>query len=355
MLGEALGEIGGEARDQVDELLRDAVARGVPVASRRCRTARTGRRRSSGACPRAPGSGRSRSGCRSRRRRPRARRRSQRSNAAWASAIVPVASIVAWAGQLAPGAAVQVGRRSRRALNLTTGLRIFQSSRRSRNSASTSASASIAGHPLRVGVADHGRGAELGAVLERHPLAGRDPATGTPQASTAPASAAASAIAKRAHPHAALDVAPDRALAVEVALVVHELDRRGAGLVGPAPGADDPLAEERRLQPLVGDVAVEHLGDRGLEDEVDHLLRAAEHRLDLLAGRACRRPRCRGRPCAAACGRRRRAPRRPSSRRCPSPRRPAPSRLACVFASSSHWAKAVPSSNGTQRLGSATQ
>ena len=53
------------------------------------------------------------------------------------------------------------------------------------------------------------------------------------------------------HPHAALDVAPHRALALEVALVVHELDRRGALVLRAGLGADDALAEERVLEALV--------------------------------------------------------------------------------------------------------
>ena len=36
--------------------------------------------------------------------------------------------------------------------------------------------------------------------------------------------------------------------------------------------------------------ALEHVGDRGVEDEVDHLLRAAEHLLDLVTGRAVADP-----------------------------------------------------------------
>ena len=85
------------------------------------------------------------------------------------------------------------------------------------------------------------------------------------------------------HPHAALDVAPHRALPLEVALVVHQLDRGRPGLVGAAPGADDPLAVEGGLQALVGEVVVEDVGDGGLEHEVDHRLVATQDLLDLAA------------------------------------------------------------------------
>ncbi len=138
---------------------------------------------------------------------------------------------------------------------------------------------------LRVGVADHGPGADARAVLELDPLAGGD--RGDRNAAGEHGARLARRVGDREgdHPHAALDVAPDGAATVEVALVVHELDRGGAGLVGAAPGADDPLAVEGGLDPLVADVAVEHLGDRVLEDEIDHLLVAAEQLLDLGARR----------------------------------------------------------------------
>ena len=108
---------------------------------------------------------------------------------------MPVASTVAWAGQSSPGAAVQFGSRSSRALNLTTGLRIFHSSSRSRKSASTSVSASRPairfGSALQITVP--ARSSVPSSSVTPSPGVIRD--TGTPQASTAPYSAAASAIA----------------------------------------------------------------------------------------------------------------------------------------------------------------
>ena len=208
----------------------------VPVAVGDARRARTGRRRSSGACPRAPGSGRSRSGCRSRRRRPRARPRSQRSKAACASSIVPVASIVARAGQLSPGAAVQVGSALERGVELDDRAADLPAPRAGRGSRRRSrrrrASPSIRfGSALQITVA----GADRGAVLERRrPRRAR---SRRPDAAGEHGAGLGGGVGdrERAHPHAALDVAPDRALAVEVALVVHELDRGGAGVVRARP------------------------------------------------------------------------------------------------------------------------
>ena len=51
--------------------------------------------------------------------------------------------------------------------------------------------------------------------------------------------------------------------------------------MGAGPGADDALAEEGVLEALVLEVIVEHLGDRGVEDDVDHRLLAVEELLEL--------------------------------------------------------------------------
>ena len=59
------------------------------------------------------------------------------------------------------------------------------------------------------------------------------------------------------------------------------MDPGRAGVAGPGPGADDPLAVQRGAQPLVADVVLHDLGDRGLEDDVDGLGVAGEELLDL--------------------------------------------------------------------------
>src|SRR5215211_4366460 len=134
---------------------------------------------------------------------------------------------------------------------------------------------------LRVRVREHHPGPQRGAVLQAHSLAGQD--LRDRHAAGEQGARLGGGIRDReaAHPHPALDVAPYGALAVEVALVVHELDRGGAGLAGAAPGSDDPLAEQRGLQPLVVEVLIEHIGDRSLEQEIDHLLVAVEELLEL--------------------------------------------------------------------------
>ncbi len=143
------------------------------------------------------------------------------------------------------------------------------------------------------------------------------------------------------HPHPALDVAPHRALPAEVALVVHQLDRRRAPVARAGVRADHALAVQRVLQALIVDVVVEHLGDRRVEQDVDHPLVVAEHRLELVARGRLADPGCRGRGCAGAGASRRRPARRPSSPRCRARERPSASRLACVFASSFHCANDV--------------
>ncbi len=148
------------------------------------------------------------------------------------------------------------------------------------------------------------------------------------------------------HPHAALDVAPDRALALEVALVVHELDRRGALVLRAALGGDHALAEQRVLEALVARCS--RRAPRRSRPRRRCRASSARRRAAPRSPRASatRRSRCRARRCAAACGSRRRCPRRPSSRRCRPARRRAPRRRGRVRSSSSHWPKEVPSSNG---------
>ena len=116
--------------------------------------------------------------------------------------------------------------------------------------------------------------------------------------------------------------------------MVHEPDRRGARVAGPGEGADRPLAGERVLEPLVVDVAVEHRGDRLLEDDRDQLGIVAEQPLDLARGSARAAARCRRRRRRAAgrgSGRRRRrssarpsmsGSAKPCARRCAAVRAP---------------------------------
>ena len=122
----------------------------------------------------------------------------QRSNARWASSIVPVASIVANAGNRSPGAAVHSGSALSAVLSFTTGLRIFHSSRRVRKSAGTSESICSArlGSALQTTV----RARISVPSSSRTPSSGTISLTLTPAASVAPASWAASAIANETIP-----------------------------------------------------------------------------------------------------------------------------------------------------------
>ncbi len=138
--------------------------------------------------------------------------------------------------------------------------------------------------PLGVGVAQHdGRPDELAALqahaLPRHDLGHRG-AGGQHGAGLHRGVGDGEAH----HPHAPLDVAPHRPLALQVALVVHELHRCGAPVLGAGIGADHALAEQRVLQPLVGEVVVEHIADRGLEQDLGQPRVATHQLLELVAG-----------------------------------------------------------------------
>src|SRR5581483_9082435 len=90
--------------------------------------------------------------------------------------------------------------------------------------------------------------------------------------------------------HPTLHVAPDRPLAQQVPLVMHELHLRGAGVARAGEGADHALPEQGLLERLVPDVAVEDARDRVLERDRDQLL-VADRRLELLAARRATLPR----------------------------------------------------------------
>ena len=62
------------------------------------------------------------------------------------------------------------------------------------------------------------------------------------------------------------------------------MHRRGPRIAGTGVGADHALAEERVLEPLVVDVAVDRVRDRLLEHDRDQLL-VAQQLLDLRPGR----------------------------------------------------------------------
>jgi hypothetical protein len=151
----------------------------------------------------------------------------------------------------------------------------------------------VAGHELGVDQAegppgvgvgdDRGRPDEL-AALQAHPLAGQDLDHRDPGGQLGAEVAGGLGDGERDAAHAALDIAPERALAEEVALVVHELDGGGARVLGAGPGADDPLAVQGVLHPLVVHVAVQGVGDRLLEQHRDQLGVVAEPLGQLVAG-----------------------------------------------------------------------
>ena len=103
-------------------------------------------------------------------------------------------------GHDSPGAAVKVGRRSSAALNFTTGDRICHASSRARNASGTASGPSMPS--ARFGSAfDTTTFARIRSPPSRRtPSPGRISATGTPAASTAPRSRAASAMAKLIRP-----------------------------------------------------------------------------------------------------------------------------------------------------------
>ena len=143
---------------------------------------------------------------------------------------------------------------------------------------------------LRVGVGDHDRGADQLTALDLDPLAREDPRHRDAGGNRGAALLRRLGDRERDPPHAALDIAPHRPPPQQVALVVHQPHRGRAGVAGPGEGADHALAEERVLDALVVDVAVEGLGDRLLEHDRDRLVVVAQELLQLRAGRGGAHP-----------------------------------------------------------------
>ena len=221
---------------------RATSSRRVSQSPWRGRTARTGRTRSAGGWPSGAGrrvvagldvdlaeaDGRL------------AARRSA-SNARWASS--SAAGDVdrrAAPASVSPGAAVHSGSALSAALNFTTGLRTFHASRR----------VAVVGRD--VVAVEQAAARRFGSALQTTvrarmsvPSSSRTPSPGTISADRDAAGELRAGLLRGVgdreadHPHAALDVAPHRALALEVALVVHELDRGGARVLRAAVGGDD--------------------------------------------------------------------------------------------------------------------
>ena len=199
-------------------------------------------------------------------------------------------STVPRAGKSWPGAAVQVGSRLERGVELDDRAADLPRLEAVLEGGGDVVVAEQAQRDLGVGVADDGGGADQRPVLEPDALVGHDLGDGDAGGEHGAGLLRGVGDRERDHPHAAADVAPQRAAALEVALVVHELDARGALVLRARPGADHALAEERVLEPLVAHVVVEHLGDRGVEDDVDHRLLAVQELLELGAARRVAEP-----------------------------------------------------------------
>ena len=164
------------------------------------------------------------------------------------SSIAVVIADLARSGSRLGRAAVKVGKRLSATFSFITGELTSQSlepARGSRRAPPPSASSSIASS--RFGSAlQTTTGARIARrISSSTPSPGRIAATGTPAASSAPGLQRRLGDRERDPADAALDVAPHRAEAEQVALVVHEPDRRRARVARPGEGADRALAGDR--------------------------------------------------------------------------------------------------------------
>ena len=197
-------------------------------------------------------------------------------------------------------AAVKVGSRLSAAFSLTTGRAASPALEPlARRRPAPPARPSIAERALRVGVRDHGPGRGSARRFELDALARQDRGRPAPRGEPAPASSAASRdrerdrVPCRPRRSPTPDPSPSRSPWWCMSLTDAVPGSRGPGV-----RPDHALAEERVLEPLVVDVAVERLGDRLLEHDRDQLLVVAQHLLDLVAARRATRPGVAARPIA---------------------------------------------------------
>ena len=126
----------------------------------------------------------------------------QSSNARWASSSGSATETGAWLGQLSSGSAVQRGSRDKPQLTFSTGLVVRHPATRAANAASTASPASravVTGSALET-TARARMTSPPSSTTSAWPSPGRIAATGTPAASWAPASRAASAMANEIRP-----------------------------------------------------------------------------------------------------------------------------------------------------------
>ena len=129
------------------------------------------------------------------------------------------------------------------------------------------------------------RGRDQLAALDLDTLARKDPLDADPAGQGRAGLECRLGDRKRDPSHAPLDIAPHGSEAEQVPLMVHEVNRRGAGVPRARVGPDDPLAHESILEPLVSHIAIERFGDRFLEHDRDQLAVAAQDPLDLGSAR----------------------------------------------------------------------
>ena len=135
-------------------------------------------------------------------------------------------------------------------------------------------------HP-RVGVHDDDRSIDPLAGFELDPLARHDPGHRHTGRHHGAGRAGGVAEEERDHAHPPLDVPPHAGHAPQPARGMVEVDRRRPRVERAGVGADDPLTEQRDLQPLVAQVMLDELDHRPLEQELARLVVAADPLFEL--------------------------------------------------------------------------
>src|SRR6202050_3152337 len=132
----------------------------------------------------------------------------------------------------------------------------------------------------RIGIGNHDRRSDALTMFEENTLAGKNLGDGDTGGDDGSGFASGVAEIKGDHAHAALHVAPHAGQAAETAGSVVEADGGGTWVEGAGVRADDTLAEIRRLQPLVFEIALDELGHGPVVQQVAGFVVVAEARVD---------------------------------------------------------------------------
>ena len=138
---------------------------------------------------------------------------------------------------------------------------------------------------LGIGVGDHNGRIDAFTANQLHPFARQNARHGRASSHHRAGLTGNVTENKGDHPHAALDITPSAGQPAQATRRVMKVNRRCAGVVRTSVGADDALAQNGALQPLILQKMFSIFDHRPVEEQVDRILVAFEPGFDLLTTR----------------------------------------------------------------------